>query len=238
MHSRMTTRLRKFINPIAISPDNRDTPSLGVAPSTVESGGIPASSFAMSTSPDRPQSDTCGYCDGEFSLPNTRPNHCDDNCFYRDKGAKALNQLHSDHRVCSTCYGLVKDVEPAKQHWTPGPDHQTRTDSGPKDISDGLQYPTNRTVWAVDETDQSEYLRIERTRWGCVCGAVNPRHEIAEIQAVDPTKTIRNLWYALVDAFERGAIEEEPRKEPYLEAFKPPWRGAEYAIGKSLYGDQ
>lgn len=186
-----------------------------------------------------PETDVCEYCDGEFSLPNDRPNHCDDACYFRDKGDGVLNRLRSDHRICGTCYGTIKTIEPAPPRYVKGPDHAVREDSGPVQITDGIQYATDRMTYGVDEfrpVETDEWTAIEATRWSCVCGAVDPTDEHGIIQATLYMTAATNLMRALADAYRRDAIPDEPDPAVIREALTAPWRGVEYAVGKAVYG--
>lgn len=189
----------------------------------------------------------CEWCDSPRERTDHAGPYCSDRCSIRHRGAKILNQIESHHTVCSTCYGLVKTTLPAKPVYVEGPDHPGREDKGPKDVSDGFQFPTDRTTWGVDtfsnhsghvlDPSERRYRELEGTRWSCVCGAVNPNDTHGIIQAMVYGEAFKNLYRALEDAHRRGAIPNAPTFEPYRKAFLAPWRGAEYAVGKAVYGD-
>lgn len=167
---------------------------------------------------------TCAYCNGPRDIRDSvEGSYCSAACYYRARGEGVLDQLESDHRICSTCHGRVKDVEPI-----------------PEDVyaaGDGLQYPTERTVHAIDEAVPEDLgQEIAFTRWGCDCGAVDPNTVHADLQEIHLATVLHNCLLALQDLYEREAIPHPPARERYFAGLREHWRDARYAIGRAIYG--
>lgn len=177
----------------------------------------------MSTRLSEPDSFRCAYCQKPRSETGVEGSYCSERCYYREKGSKALNRVHSDSRICNSCYGQVRDVEPA-------------TDRMP-DVAIGQQYETPRTVIGVDDFSEDEFRRLEGTRWSCACGAVDPSDDHGDVTRwTEPI--FENLYNALVDLWERGGLDEEPSRERFVGSLGERSHELELAVGRSLYASQ
>lgn len=160
-----------------------------------------------------------------------RSRFCSLDCFYRDKGRTALNQIESDHRFCATCFRQVKTTSEPSEDWTDrgaSPmdaalangavlanadgeitlDATECSDARPTatDSAVGYQYPTENTTFVVDTADATgPYRHLTRT-WGCRCGNVDlgERHGVLEDVEIDTM--LPSLWRCLVTLVEAGAI--------------------------------
>lgn len=49
--------------------------------------------------------------------------YCSMDCYYHEKGQRLIDRLDHGSRFCATCYDAIRDIEPAPEHKTPGPDY-------------------------------------------------------------------------------------------------------------------
>jgi len=167
--------------------------------------------------------DPCAYCGG--TVPEAREDsHCSDACHYRDRGAKLLRTLRSDHQICATCFGRVKTVEPIHK--------------GPESVTEGLQFQTEHTTIGVDVFESespSLATPIEATRWSCECGAVDPSTLDADIQRLELTSAITNCFHALQYLYRRDKAPNPPSRQAYLDAIRANEFDARLAVGRAIY---
>lgn len=201
--------------------------------------------MSMATGAETESSTSCGYCSGSWDTGRgVRGSYCSWPCYYRDRGEGIINRLDSDRRICSTCYGHVRQT-------VPFPEGQR----GP-----GIQFSTERTVIGidgfgppfVDDSDENEdpldvayplpwhdqerHEEVEGTRWSCVCGAVDPQETHDVLQNTDYQRTITNFYRALIFLFEHEALPHEPDLVSWLESLSKHPHDARYAAGLAVYG--
>lgn len=199
------------------------------------------SSSNQSELQDHFKTDTCEHadCDAEFVVEHAiRGNYCSAECFYRHKGANVLDEIRRDHRLCATCFRQIKSVE------RPGgvslkvepPDHEGAA-GGVRETIIGRQYPTEHTTWGLDVHQLDDYVILDRTRWSCECGTVDPseRDDIIEQVELDDNGIVGDLLETLHFLERSGAIDRRPSKQRLFEALREEWRDWEFAIGRCLY---
>lgn len=177
----------------------------------------------------------CSRCSDAIPPERTGKAYCTEACYIRHRGEKVLSQIDSDHHICSTCYGRIKTTNRAKTIIIGEPDFEG-VRPGRKDVSDGYQFRTERTTVGVDDASSDPHKRLEHTRWSCVCGAVDPQDHHDEIQAIDLAESMAQLFKAMYYLWRKGGLPHRPDLERYFDAFRDPWRGAEYACGRAVYG--
>ena len=184
---------------------------------------------------------TCSYCDGPFpDGVDDDTNYCSRGCYIRGRGKAALNRIESDHTWCATCFRQIKEVE--KPPWNfelkvPAPQHAGRgAENEVRDCLVGYQYPTEHMELAVDDFSSDPRRPLERQRWGCECGQVDPGERDAVLEAVDLQTTILSLHHCLDALAEKGALQESPSWPRMREALAEHGRDWEYVIGYALYG--
>lgn len=147
--------------------------------------------------------------------------YCSADCYYREKGRKALKNLEKDHRYCRTCFAKVKDLE--------------KPDDDAPDFVVGYQYGTAAATDACREYDSdSENLRpLVKERLGCRCGTTDLRDFDETLATTDLQTTLINLVAAL-----RQKHRED--KVPRLD-YRRLWDAygdtadLEYSVGVALY---
>lgn len=163
---------------------------------------------------------------------------CSGTCWYRHKGRKILDQIESDHRWCATCFRQIKTVlkPPISDSIdVEGPDHAGRVDTGPKDVLVGWQFATEHTTWGLDDVADDEYRTLDRQRWSCECGNVDPSERDDILEDVEIDVVLQNLYYCLQGMAETGALTDAPDWSRMRDAAREHWRDWEYVIGHALY---
>jgi len=192
----------------------------------------------MSTTENTPIVETCEQCEDSFEVHDSpRPNHCSDECYYTDKGDKALNQIESDHTVCASCHTRIKTIEKPPKGTTvniPPSDHEQATQTT-SNVLIGYQYQTEDTR-KYDDAQGDGATAVFYTRWSCECGTVDPNQRDDILEAVDLKATIKNLCERLYDLSRQDAIGGSFSHTRFLEAFQKDERNWAYATGFGLYG--
>lgn len=207
-------------------------------------GGTPTAAstadlMALRDARDRHQSPpTCDHCG---NLRSPKNDTCGkEACHLRHRGAKALNQIDSDHCICSTCFRVIKEVE----HPPWGTDLMVEGPRGRDDESlkqdclVGYQYQTENTVWGTDDFSNPDdpYRSLDRQRWSCVCGTVDPAERDDILEAVDLQTTIQSLHHTLRDLSNRDVIGGSYSWPRLREAIRDHGRDWELVVGYALYG--
>jgi hypothetical protein len=172
---------------------------------------------------DHAETNTCEHCETEYPAHTQVRGFCSVGCFYRHKGANILDEIRRDHRLCATCFRQIKTVMP------PAKDAP--------ECAIGQQYQTEHTVWGVDDVGSDAYRPLDRQRWSCECGTVDPseRDDIIEQVELDDNGIVGDLLQTLRFLERSGAIDRRPSKQRLFEALREEWRDWEYAIGRALY---
>lgn len=201
--------------------------------SVVNSGGR---SPAMSVQ-SAPETYTCSHCNEEYNdVEKVEGSFCSHQCYYRNKGQKALSQIESDHRWCATCFREVKTTWKPSKKLVIGPaDHEQ--DVHYKDVLIGYQHPTENMVWATDDTGEGAERR-EYQRWGCRCGNIDLSSRDEILEAVEIDQLVARLYWCLDSFASKDALDASPDKDELFDALREEWRDWEYAIGRALYSDE
>jgi hypothetical protein len=164
----------------------------------------------------------CAYC-GHYRNPNTDVRGSFDTyeCYLRQKGENALNRVEADHTFCATCFRRIKEIEKP-----PDDTHECVV---------GFQYPTPHMELAVDDFSDDPYRPLERTRWGCECGNVDPGERDDILDAVDLQTTITSLLHCLQALAAKDTLARSPSWPRMREAIRDHGRDWEYVVGAALY---
>lgn len=171
----------------------------------------------------------CEQCEGlRDPTDSVLGSFCSWDCVYRHRGEKVLGLIRSDHTICSTCYGVMKDIMPVP-HDAP-------------ECADGYQYPTEYAyIGAQDEARHTDHHGQQHsaviTRWGCDCGNVDPGDTHDVIQEANLKDILTNCVQALYYLHEKGAIPFAPTRSEYFDGLRKHWRDDAYAIGRAVYAD-
>ena len=198
----------------------------------------------------------CNTCSTAFDT-NDSPHeeHCSRECYFEEKGEGALNQLASDHKLCSSCFRYVKSTHcpstdfledrasKVRNALNAGGEYSevdgkvvldvrgARTKRQPGIETErgycyiGMQYPTTHT----------RYLHGSSGRWVCECGNVDLGHHNEVLAGVDYESTVACLLSRLVEFYEKGAIQESPSESVFYEWLEKDGVGLETAVGASLH---
>ena len=181
----------------------------------------------------------CEHCgDGVHEDATVKGSFCSEACWYRHKGHRALDQIASDHRWCATCFRQIKTVirpPDSKSVDVEGPIHEGRTDAGPKDVLVGWQFQTEHTAWGLDDVSDDEYRTLDRQRWSCKCGNVDPSARDDILEGVEIETIVTDLLRCLTHLAAHGGLSREPDPDRLFAALREHWRDWEYAIGRALY---
>lgn len=158
--------------------------------------------------------------------------YCSADCLYRSKGEGILSDLEDDHKVCSTCFSTLKEIEEPPERAT--------------DAAIGIEHPTVKATRAdgaphpadVDDLGVLRPTPSTHTPLACECGTIdNARDETLE--RVEGAAVLLNLWGQLCRLFTQGAIDDAPSKKRLLDGLRE--RGERdwaFAIGYALHGSE
>lgn len=171
-----------------------------------------------------------------------RGSYCSRRCFDADRGESALARIADDHRWCGTCFRPIKEIEPPPDgvSVTVGPpEHPARRDTDlVADVLVGYQYPTEHMERAVDEfggAGDGDARPLQRTRWACECGAVDPHDQHDLVRDQQPEQTAAALWAALARLAKEDTFQQNPdpsRFKTALREYGYDWAGL---AGRTLH---
>lgn len=165
----------------------------------------------------------CAHCDGPRDpAESASGSFCSPRCARRHRGARALAQLQSDARFCSTCWGQVRQVEHLPEE--------------APNVAAPLRWGTHLATDAIDEARRIGDSRQMHTRLGCHCGAVDPSDDHAMIRKIDLEGTIVRLYRALEHLGRDGAIGGEPHWPAMRETLREHGTDWPLAAGAALEG--
>lgn len=158
----------------------------------------------MSTTPQRPTY-SCAECNrpqpaGEL----VEDTYCSVACHDRHEGRGVLRAVYTNHCFCATCFRTIKEVEPP----TEAAKRKIRGAESTQALV-GFQYKTPNTTMAVDDFSNTDdpYTRLERERWSCTCGAVDPNDPLAFVRRGEPTAELRErLLSVLASCIRTGCV--------------------------------
>lgn len=185
---------------------------------------------------------------------------CSENCLYRHKAEKALNQVRSDHRICGSCGGLLKEISSPSKGWEQehasmeqiALNHGGEISSGPNgelvldatECADvrrtaveaviGLQYRTEEADVVEKELDGPQTFRRYRMGTGCQCGATDHTTTDDALRKADPVRTLVNYVYVIHTLEREGAIPWRISKGEFFSTYRET-RDFDVALGKALY---
>lgn len=203
-------------------------------------------------------------CDVERDPKASVGSFCSQECHYRDRGRKVLDELKRDHRFCATCFSIIKEVQAPSDDWVEeksskiqkaldngaaftggkggqlvldctGCDDQSRPVA--TDAVIGLQSSVERTLVVTDEEplEESSWRRRRLGRWGCQCGNVDHRHRDDVLERVEQHDVLLNLLYVLFILFDESRVAHRPSKDALFNSLREHGRDWEQAIGRAIY---
>lgn len=202
--------------------------------------------------------DDCKHCHNPIDEFYT-PGYCSERCYYQHKGAKAVNILQNDHRLC-TCGRQIKEIDPPSEDWQ----HKRQSmqevilDSGgelvqgPEGIEIdgtnasgkrptttaliGFEDSTKHATDVIREYGNSEFSiqNVVSTGIGCECGNADTSFVSETLREVEISRVIAN-YILIFRALEReGQIDQRIDKDEFISSYKET-SDIEYALGRGLH---
>lgn len=182
--------------------------------------------------------DECKWCNEQITEWYA-PGYCSEECYYKERGDRALNNLRHDHRFCASCGSKLKSIEPVpdeKKIKIEAPDHKNRPDEGEiRNTHIGYQYLTPNAEISEKEYHIDEYSSIIHTGTGCKCGNTDTRYIDKDLQEIELKETLVNYVKRFREIEREGQINQRITKDTFFRVFKTTG-DLEYALGKALYG--
>lgn len=189
----------------------------------------------------------CQECNEAFKATDSpREQHCSHECYYLDRGEGALNQLASDHTVCSSCFKYIKSISTPEQSWLDDKadwvgtvlDHGGEyTDSDDEIVLDATDAAEKRFTSADSivgyqfPTEHTDYLE---GKWICECGNGNIHERDEVLAGLELETTITLLLTRLQEFYDKGAIHAPPTERVFFDTFDEDERNWKLAVGKCL----
>lgn len=214
--------------------------------------------MSISKSPQR--TGKCRHCDEEHPLETAVGQFCSNECRLRAKADKALGQVRSQHDLCGTCGGVLKEIDAPDDDWVQreGSRLQAALNNGAEvrmgagelvlDLTEcadrrrtaaeavcGFQNRTEDAEIVVKEREgPDEYTRILETGTGCVCGQTDHSSTDDLLRQADPARVLANYVRTLHRLEREGAISWRVSKTTFFERYRET-RDFELALGTALY---
>lgn len=215
----------------------------------------------MSISSEPQQTGECRHCGEEHPIETAVGAFCSVECQYRHKAQKALNQLRSDHRLCGSCGGVLKEITPPDDEWVQehGSAEQVALNHGGEISSDGSgqlvldatecadvrRTAVEAVVGFQSRTEDAELvekeidgphqgLRKYRTATGCKCGATDHSETNDVLRKADPLRTLANYVHVFRTLEREGAIPWRIDKDRFFETYRE-HEDFDVALGAALY---
>lgn len=176
---------------------------------------------------------TCKYCQSDFPLPGIQRDYCNEECLYRDKGEKALNTVHNEHTVCSTCGRIRAEVTPPK------PDEAFAIDN-----AYGGAYFSDHDTVSFEAFGQEESAKasvgfrkatVHEQDGACVCGTLERTGDghFDILHNLETFDTLLRIHQRIKDAAIDGQREDWPSKAELFKTYRET-EDLAYSVGKAL----
>jgi len=195
----------------------------------------------------------CDWCEEQYiKQESPRDEYCSHDCFYKDKGDGAINQLESDHKLCATCFRYIKTVSTPEQSYLEdkadrvetainhggelygGPNGELTLDA--TDCSNTRHTAAQSIIGYQYPTEDTDFLYGNSGKWICSCGCVDTHERDETLAQLELDVTITNLCDRLSRLSQQGAVGGDFSEHRFLEAFEASERNWKYSIGYGLYG--
>lgn len=203
----------------------------------------------------------CDTCGNSYETRNSpHKEYCSDECYYKDRGQNAFNQLSTDHKLCASCFRYVKTTYCPDADFleelssfehralqrrgkiTDGPDGELRLDITSVDGSTrpiGIRKDgSTREFCYIGRqypTEHTRYLYGTSGPWVCECGNVDLSEHNELLAKQDAERMVLALLDRLREFYEKGAIQREPDREMFFEYYSERDADLTTAVGASLY---
>ena len=202
----------------------------------------------------------CAHCEEEHPLETAVGQFCSDECKTRHQADKALSQVRSDHRICGTCGGILKEVVAPDDEWVNehgsrlaaalnnGAEYRQDGSELVLDLTEcddvrrtaaeavcGFQYRTEEAELVVKEREgPHEHARKLETGTGCCCGSTDPSSTDDLLREADPARVLANYVRTFARLEREGAVPWRVEKTSFFERYRET-RDFELALGGALY---
>jgi len=234
----------------------------------------------MSTSPPQPQPqdqgagaddddeeivcerDGCTETGRQFEFFNGE--YCGSDCYHAAEGAEVLAEIVADHRICASCFAVIRDIVTPPEEWVASKASRVRAalDDGAEyvaapngepvlDCTDcdtpsrpvssdaviGFQNATDNTLLVTDiepRDGERQWRARRRGRWGCRCGNIDHRDRVKVLERVERERVVLNLLYVLLVYYHEDRIESRPHRNRLFDTLREHGRQWDLAIGRAL----
>jgi len=163
----------------------------------------------------------CAYCSDHYTH-GIHGSFCSHECFHKHKGENIIRQIKSDHTVCTSCFGTLKNIDKPPRDFL----ERINVENGfhTKQAIIGFEYTTPR-------------VEYEHGFSYCRCGNIDHYAEIDELRGVDLQDVLVNLWGLLREYYQQDQFgDNKPHKEVLFDTLKESDLDWRLALGKAVYG--
>jgi len=173
---------------------------------------------------------TCSYC-GETTEDYFSPGYCSEQCYFREKGEKALNTVRTDHTRCSSCGRIRATTSPPK----PEEAFATVVDGAFNRVDGDVTYD----AFGQDESQQAaigfRHPTDAEEQGICECGTMGKQGEghFDVLNGVATDAYLLRLRDQIKEACIEGQRETWPARGDLLRIYHDT-QDLEYAVGRAL----
>ena len=212
----------------------------------------------MALSQSHTTTDECKHCDApidEFYAPG----YCSESCYHAEQAEKVLEVVRRDHRLCGTCLGAIKEIEPPSEDWEHehGSPVQTAIAGGAEyhnvdgaialdttechagrptstDSVIGFEYRTELGEGVVKQLETDDGRRYYQAGVGCSCGNVHASQTEDVLRECNPARALANTIRTVRLLEAEGKINKRVDKETFFETYRET-SDFDVALGQALY---
>lgn len=159
---------------------------------------------------------SCGQCSENYQRDlGIKGSFCSLECWYAHKGQNLREQINNDHRYCSSCFRLRKEIEKPPNWFLEDRPHTI------KESIIGFEYYT-------------ENIQKEGGFAYCKCGNVGHFSEHEFLRDIEYNTVVKNLARLLVSYYNEGQIHDKPNARTLAKQLSKESTISQ-AIGASIY---
>lgn len=144
-----------------------------------------------------------------------RGSYCSLRCFHRSEGRDILRNIKHDHRFCSSCFRVRKEID-----YPPESFIAERS----KLVGEAM----------IGEEELTPQMTTESGLVYCTCGTIDHDAEEKTLRHLDREEAVANLWSLLQQFAEESQVAAVPSREPFDRELAESGEVA-VAIGAAIY---